>query len=299
MEERLGREGIDQDLRSIAIGDLYALLALQVLSPGRVDELIQDVESVNTDRMPILEYAAPRAFFADRSSNLLELVDEKALSFHEGALYLCPYVAQRPPDPRALEGIVEHERREGSYSQAFLGSVLEAWALMAPTDERPLLELARRYQTAGDLGGAEEKWTALLALRPQAMAYLDGLLDVWDAQAARTTSSLLVADSKPRRGLLQRMLALGGERSSVWRRLARLDAESGDWWGAVDKYHLAGIWLRQEGSPDPAVLVGIAADLDVCFGKGVQSLRAAIINSRKAAAIQGASIGSAETNCRR
>jgi spermidine synthase len=62
------------DLRSIGVNRLATLLALEVLPPGLTRELAGD-GPCNRDRFPVLEYAAPRAFFENREATMLSNAD--------------------------------------------------------------------------------------------------------------------------------------------------------------------------------------------------------------------------------
>src|SRR5262249_61114610 len=58
------------DLRTIGINRLATLLALEVL-PNTVARKAAGNGITNRDRMPVLEYAAPRAFFENGAAALL------------------------------------------------------------------------------------------------------------------------------------------------------------------------------------------------------------------------------------
>jgi spermidine synthase len=280
MEARVRDPQIAADLRSVYIRDLYGLLALQLLSPNKVDGLLADVSRINTDRMPILEYAAPKAFFEDRSSAVLRSNDEKGRSPWVSDLFLSGYVILRPADVSSLEGIWEHQKNESSHGEAFMLSVLEAWARQDPNDPRPVLELVRRYYHRGDYGTAEARVQWLIERDPGSPILLGLLAEVWEAEARRSTSALAAPGTERRRGLLNRLLKAAPDKADLSMKLGRLEMEAGQWWDAIGHLTAAMVALERERPADESAREGIGEDLALCYRKAVETARDAVARGR-------------------
>jgi len=94
IQERFGRAEVREDLRRIEIETLSTILSLQVASDATVRRLAGKGR-LNEDRFPLLEYAAPKAFFLGRASGLIQAYDEREVSANGSPLYLPGYLQTR------------------------------------------------------------------------------------------------------------------------------------------------------------------------------------------------------------
>jgi len=87
LETRIAIPEVRRSLERINLASAHAILARQILSPAGVAALAGN-GPVNSDQFPILEYAAPRAFFVGQVSRVIWAADERvrlggnALLFH-------------------------------------------------------------------------------------------------------------------------------------------------------------------------------------------------------------------------
>lgn len=111
-------------------------LGSQVLSAERFRTFFPGEPPFNEDTHPILEYRAPRAFFANQSADLLWRLDERLLSPRASRLYLSQAIEEVPPPPFAIDDLVTVLGGRGSPSDiAILRSL--AWSYLAARSTEP------------------------------------------------------------------------------------------------------------------------------------------------------------------
>jgi predicted membrane-bound spermidine synthase len=101
LARRMAQPAIAESLRSIGISSVPGLLALQAMAPAALAAFAGN-GVVNSDRFPIIEFAAPQAFFIGATAGALERADErKHLSAPD--LFLTRWLKHHPLDaPTAL-----------------------------------------------------------------------------------------------------------------------------------------------------------------------------------------------------
>jgi spermidine synthase len=135
MQEAFGYAG---DVQSLGITRLSTLLALEVL-PDALVRQVAGKGALNRDRMPLLEYVAPRAFFAGANAELL--ADVRNL---EADGYLQSVADLSLDDYREMAAFIQRADLL-HYNQVL--RLLAAWLARAPND-RAALQFLSRWMTA-------------------------------------------------------------------------------------------------------------------------------------------------------
>lgn len=110
-----------------------SLLSLQVMDPGTFREHFDGTPPYNTDRRPLLEYRAPRAFFTGERASILEH-DRRRRPLGQSGLLLSDYVDNRPfelTDIVQLAGVFSSHPTPAD--QPLLGSLLREYLTRAAT----------------------------------------------------------------------------------------------------------------------------------------------------------------------
>lgn len=129
------------------VTDPIQVLGSQILSEREFRRWFPGRPPFNTDDRPILEYAAPRAFFMGAEATILRQLDERRRPPAEGDLLISRYVREHglsPAQRAALEA--HHERRAGAYDKPLQHSLVAAGLAAAPDSPVARGELLR----AGD-----------------------------------------------------------------------------------------------------------------------------------------------------
>jgi predicted membrane-bound spermidine synthase len=126
------------DLQGIGISRLSTLLGLEVLSPQVVGSILPP-GSLNRDRLPLLEYAAPRAFFDGRNATLIGNVETiAAADFLQSADSL---------SIDELRDLVEYERQFDMLSFGSSLRFLSEWLTRDPS-AAPLLKALAKWSSS-------------------------------------------------------------------------------------------------------------------------------------------------------
>jgi len=136
---RLALPAVQNDLNRPVVGqplhDPEVLLANQILSTWRFRRLFPGEPPFNSDTHPVLEYAAPRAFFAGSRSNLLWRVDERLVPLAQSRVHLADLIRTHRLSSTTIQALVAYlEARLGSTDRALLRSLTWAWRLLFPND---------------------------------------------------------------------------------------------------------------------------------------------------------------------
>lgn len=139
------------------------IAANQALSAERLRRFFPGDEPHNRDTHPILEYRAPRAFFANERSEIVWRLDERRVSTGQAGTHLAKLIRTRPPGPDQMKRLVSTlEGRGGTAAVGLLRSLAWAWQAAAPKDPFGQ-ELFRKY-------GDAETDRALTAANPSVRA---------------------------------------------------------------------------------------------------------------------------------
>jgi spermidine synthase len=139
VRSRLALPAVHDDLNREVVGqplhDAEVLLANQILSAGRFRKLFPGEPPFNSDTRPVLEYAAPKAFFAGARSNLLWRVDERLAPLDRNRTHLADVIRAHRLSSKTIEALVAYlEARQGTTDRALLRSLAWAWRLLFPGD---------------------------------------------------------------------------------------------------------------------------------------------------------------------
>lgn len=137
--------------RTLAIGEVYADLnrpglaeqirsPLQILSMQMLDETtfrqtFAGRPPLNLDRVPLLEYSAPRAFFEGAEATWLRELDARRLPLSHSSLLLAQRMREKPLLPNENKLLLDHHRSRGSaYDLPLVRSLIATMLAQAPSD---------------------------------------------------------------------------------------------------------------------------------------------------------------------
>jgi hypothetical protein len=165
MERAFSRPGVSQDLRRAGVSELATVLSLQMASDAGLRRMAGR-GPLNSDRLPLLEYQAPKALFLDSYADLVYEHDERADASGREGLYLARYLRERG---RPLEGaeyldILAFPR--SSSEEPAMGPLLGEWRRRRPKDPMAWLALAVVEKGDGNLPAARAALRRAKALSP-------------------------------------------------------------------------------------------------------------------------------------
>jgi spermidine synthase len=137
--ERLTLPEVRADLDRPALGhplsEPLQVLANQALSAARFKRYFPGRPPFNRDRHPILEYEAPRAFFAGQRAEILWRLDERRLPVARARTPLAARLTRAPASADEIEALARYlEARGGPSDLALLRSLAWAYRLSFPAD---------------------------------------------------------------------------------------------------------------------------------------------------------------------
>ncbi|TAK66800.1 MAG: hypothetical protein EPO24_01140 [Bacteroidetes bacterium] len=164
MKKKFELSRVNSDLANISITNLPALLSLQIVSKYSVAEYTGYCD-VNTEKLPYLEYWAPRSFFINAGVNEFSRFDERGSLLHSNVL-LKSYIAQH--------GLSDSERLDIAklHTLSNRGSMAMGYAFLRDyVDEHPedVTALELLADAADQLGRKEESFSiaaSILAKNP-------------------------------------------------------------------------------------------------------------------------------------
>ena len=206
LKRKFQEERIKKDLARVHIIDVPTLLSIQNLSDEQCREYA-DYGSLNTEDLPSLEYASPRAFFINKGVPEFVTYDERP-KYSAGRLLLQTYALEHGlTDGEKLGiGMLQASPWWGNASYAY--SLLSEYNKKHSGDPTVLLTLAELTEQLGRFEESLAHWKTLVALQPKnppLLAKYAWLKFSYDRPAA----SMLTRDnSQESENLLLRCIAL-------------------------------------------------------------------------------------------
>ncbi len=164
MQAKFETARVKENLSHIQINDIPTLLSLEIMTQSALDQYL-GMGELNTEDRPLLEYWAPRAFFAHSGAPGFFAIDERR-DFRDTELLLTHYHAQKPLTN-------EEWRRIGAlHATESRGSLKYGYAVLAAHDTAQadgVVTLEKLATTAERLGWPEESLRyrqRLLKLKP-------------------------------------------------------------------------------------------------------------------------------------
>ena len=251
LREKLSIPGVKKDLDRIQIPDVATFLSLQMISEGPVREYAS-AGPFNTEDKPLLEYWAPKAFYASRGANEINRFDER-LPFGRSDLFLDQLTKKRPltDEERLHIGLLHSEFGRGNLSVGY--SVLKSYLDLHPKDEHALVVLAGLSERLG----RREEQMQLLARAIEVTPNDPALLEQYAWGSFMRDRSVATPfgpfDPSTSEKLLKRCVELTGDTVDYYRvKLADLYYGIQQFQPAFDSYRKA-LQLREKFDPDVRV----------------------------------------------
>ncbi|MGH7454890.1 MAG: hypothetical protein ACRENG_26270, partial [bacterium] len=251
LQAKLTAPRVKENLARIQLDDLPALLSLEIMTQSAFDQYAGPGE-LNTEDRPLLEYWAPRAFFANESAPDFFAYDER-LVFRDAGLFLTRFRS-----PMCLTN--EDWLRIGAlHTTNSRGSLKYGYAVLAAHDTAQadgVVTLEKLAATAERLGRPEESLRyrrRLVALKPNdAITLASYAWQKFSLDLARTCPTAGY-DGREIEALLKRSIA------SVADTVDQLRVRLGDFYYRTARYAEAeenyrkALMIRGEHTPDPKI----------------------------------------------
>lgn len=190
-EAVFNKEEIRSDLKRIGIQYLSTLFSLHAASDSTVRQMAGKGE-LNSDFLPRLEYHAPKAFYLDMASDLVDRHDERWLPKKEGAVMLSQYLSERdrPLSRAELKDMAEFHAKSES---VIAPGLLTEWTKRFPEDPEALWALAQAQRNEAKLESAGLTMARLLEINSEQPEYLEAAADIeyelyWENQTYLTNT---------------------------------------------------------------------------------------------------------------
>ncbi|MBM4160189.1 MAG: hypothetical protein FJ217_03725 [Ignavibacteria bacterium] len=249
LRKKLGMPAVRADLERIQIPDVATLLSLQVLSSPRTAEYAGG-GPLNAEERPLLEYWAPRAFYADRGANDINRFDERR-TFGESSILLKERIESTPltDDERLHIGLLHGDASRGN---ALIGySMLVDYLSRHPRDVNVLEVMADLTER---LGRSEEhlKYRERLAgLRPNDPVVLERYAWALFSDERPLSSAFAPFDARVPERLLKRCVELSADTVDYYHaRLGDFYFRMQQFRAALESYSRA-LKTRENYDPDP------------------------------------------------
>jgi spermidine synthase len=251
LQAKLARPRVKENLERIQLDDFPTLLSLEMMTQNALDQYT-GLGELNTEDRPLLEYRAPRAFFANNGAPGFFAIDERR-DLRDTGLLLTRYHAQKP-----LEN--EEWLRIGALHTTDLrGSLNYGYAVLAAHDTAQadgIVTLEKLAASAERLGRPEESLRyrqRLVKLKPNdAVALSNYAWQKFSLDFSRTYATAGY-DGREVEALLKRSIA------SVADTVDRLRVRLGDFYYLTARYAEAeecfrrALIIRSEHKPDPSI----------------------------------------------
>jgi spermidine synthase/tetratricopeptide (TPR) repeat protein/MFS family permease len=249
LQRRFHLPSVRADLDRIEIPDVATLLSLQMLSDERVGEYAGP-GAFNTEDRPLLEYWAPRAFFANRGANDINRFDERR-TFGGASIFLKRRVETKPlTDEERLHIGLLHTA--GNRGNPLLGySMLEDYIRRHPGDVTALKAMAELTEKLGRQEEYEAYLGRLAQLRPDDPVILEKYAWLKYSRGRPVASSFAPYSAELSERLLKRCVELSADTVDYYRaRLGDLYFGIQQFQDALDNYRRA-LLIREKQTPDP------------------------------------------------
>jgi tetratricopeptide (TPR) repeat protein len=264
LEARFEIPAVRNDLKRIRIPDVVSLLSLEMISDEHVAEYA-GVGPVNAEDKPLLEYRAPRAFFANRGANKINHYDERR-TFDGSASFLRQRIQTRPlTDEERLHIGLLHAG--GTMGNAMIGySVLSTYLHRHPDDLSVLSIMAGLAERLGRPEEQLEYLGRLAKLSPTDPAALEKFASHKFSFDRRISGPFAPLDTEVEERLLKRCVELTGDTVDYYHaKLADFYFGMQQFQSAADNYRRA-LQIREKYRPDPrlaqdALLLQLARSL--------------------------------------
>ncbi|MBI3195672.1 MAG: hypothetical protein HYZ34_14575, partial [Ignavibacteriae bacterium] len=239
---------VKSDLENIQMPDVATLLSMQVASEKTVKEYAGYGE-VNTEKLPFLEYWAPRSFFINAGVHQFVTYDERSLRENSHTL-LKRYVMQFGLNDTERMNIINLHSLPNRGKNAFAYAFLREYLRLHPTDKQALALLANVTERMGRNEESSRIVETLAAIDPANPSVLEnyGWTQYLLEKPVTTPYTFSKLDSIEK--VLERAIELAKDTVDRYRaKLGDINFGKGDYQKAIDNYKRA-LQLQNEFTPD-------------------------------------------------
>lgn len=240
------------DLDRIQVRDVASFLSLEMVSEKRIKEYGAD-GPLNTEDRPLLEHAAPRAFFASKGATDIYRYDERRV-FGRTSLYFHQMLQGRSmtDEERLNVGLLHSLPNRGNATIGY--AMLSDYLLSHPKDLQALRSLSSLAQRMGRTADQIRYLAQEAELSPDNPVVLEqyAWAKFMDERAIATSETRFDASESER--LLEKCVRLTGDTVDYYRvRLGDLNFSIQRYPQAIENYRRA-LQIRQRYRPDGRVL---------------------------------------------
>ncbi len=248
MKKKFELARVKSDLDNINMPDVATLLSMQVASERTVKEFAGYGE-VNTEKLPYLEYWAPRSFFINAGVHHFVTYDERSLRENSHTM-LKRYVTQFGLNDTERMNIINLHSLPNRGKSAFAYSFLRDYLRQHPADKQALAMLASVTERMGRNEESARLVETLAAIDSTNPSVLEnyGWSQYLLEKPVTTPYTFSKLDSIEK--ILQRTILLAKDTVDRYRaKLADVHFGKGNYEKAVENYRRA-LQLRDEFTPD-------------------------------------------------
>ncbi|MDP7037644.1 MAG: methyltransferase [Myxococcota bacterium] len=224
IEARMRKPELQKSLETIGITKLNTLLSCQ-LGGTQTAKALAGTGPTNTDDQLILEYIAPKTFYAAKRVSKIWQYDERRHKIYGNGLILNPYLKQRDK-PLSADEFAEMAAFHINYTQTgVVQNILYAWLSHYPEMEKPYWALYTFLEKLDPNTDTAYFRNKALNLAPENMKYLDALIKKEGQAWMKRRSLFSQSDSAELQKLIHQALALNApEKYKLYQQLANIHA---------------------------------------------------------------------------
>ena len=261
MEGVFGRPKVRADLQTFGIESIPALLSAQMTGFSTRPAAARWSDAVHSDYFPILDFVAPRGFFAGSRAGGAKWIDARTSSPVNAGLWIQNYFAQCKPGARQIGSCYRAIHRNGCISLSLPQAWAHEWTVAEPGS------IEARNAEGRELGFLERSvWKQLPDEQSkdpgvQAMARIIRC-KLRFREYIQTRSYLRLQDAEPLLADIRKLLreGRGGEDAGLFAMCGRLEYDLGFYRDAASNLAKAAKGFQREGERDDLILTGI----DLC-----------------------------------
>lgn len=218
MTRRMKEDAVFQDLARVGVDSTTAFLGRQVLGPAGAARLAGS-GPMNTDDLPILEFQAPVAMYADSVPFAFKRSDERVLGGRE--LFSVEYLRLRPMDAAACISLIMSYSDPRTDNPALAAALLRYFNSRWPGDPNALARYSERARNT-DVAGSRAAAAAAAKAVPGAVSY-ELAAEAAFADLRLSHSAFTPQDFSPVISYLERALKLDPGSDRLKNRLAEVE----------------------------------------------------------------------------
>jgi spermidine synthase/tetratricopeptide (TPR) repeat protein/MFS family permease len=251
LAQRLEQPAVQSDLARIEIRDVATFLSLHMIGNERLREYAL-AGPLNTEKLPLLEYAAPRALFMNQGVGTLARFDERFLPAVSSA-WLTQRSAHQPLTAQERLNIARYHSSSSRGHRILAYGMLKEYVNARPQDVDALVQLAAICEQLGRREEQVELLKRAAGLRPRDPDVLGAYARAKFLSDRAVASNYAATDNEDIKEILRRCIRLTNDTDHYYRvLLGDVHYAKGEYADAAAEYRAA-IELMTSDEDDPRI----------------------------------------------